>query len=80
MSLYDYPADVTAHLKQLEADFNATGFDHSAPPLHGWRSERERACQIERPRANSNAPRRARPIFEYVTSLTTSLRRLIAEH
>lgn len=80
MSLYDFPTDVTAHLKQLETDFNGTGFDHSTPPLRGWRSERERASQPEHTRTSSNVLRRARAIFEYASSLTTSLRRMITDH
>lgn len=74
MALYDYPRDITAHLKQLETNCGANGYDHSEAPLHGWRAERERASQIERLREGTVARNQFHLIFVRISHLVAALK------
>ena len=43
-------------LKDLEARYLAPGFDHSNPPLSGWRAERQQALYSARTRPLPGKP------------------------
>ena len=47
MCLDPNPLSHQLHLKDLEARFLARSYDHSNPPLSGWRAERQQALFAE---------------------------------
>jgi len=79
MTLHDYPRGITAHLKQLETNFGACGYDHSEGPLYGWRAERERANQIEQLHDGKSARKQFHVIFAHIAYLITALKGSVTE-
>jgi len=50
------PLDQQMYMKQLDSKYGGSIYDHSNPPLNGWRAERQQAENISVARKNQSEP------------------------